>query len=1083
MWALSGNGTADSPYTISSEADLQKFANIVNGTNGEKRNTAACAKLMTNITLSGAWTPMGTSSNAYTGTFDGNGKTISGLSITATAANAGLFGCVNGATIKNFTLAGTLSSGYDNTGSVVGYAKGSSTIQDIVSSVNITMTAVKSHLGGIAGNIENSTSVLGCTYTGTLDVGESKDSNGGIVGFANANCSGKIQYCFCSGTIKTTASTPVMGGILGYTNDESNNFGGVQDCYSCATLTYGGSNANYVNAIVGRIRAHATTTINNTYLSGTATRACNTDGPSITTSNKDITITLTVATFEDLVCGTITQSYINPTSTTPTQLKAVVNPKFGFEFSYWKYGSTDQTRILPLTASISDMAFFDRRKYTIEVFTNNANYGQVSIEGGTAKDYEKRTSYYMASLILFAYPKSGYHLQKWSDGSTDRIHKIKVAGNAAYTATFIPHPYGDWIVEKEATCYEDGLMCRVCTYDGCDAKETKNIPHISHNFQPEKRDDGSDFWSWADYYRASLMMSCTQCKEQKFLVVEENDIVQSWDPAPTCTTGGVRVYTATVTFEGKTYQSTKTKTVSPQHQWEDMRCTLCGKEAEVKGYYSHGTSGTCKWSVYESGDLIIEPINGVSGELGTWKDYAPWISNGVNSDIINVRFKGEVIAQTCYGMFYRCWRMENIDLTGLNTEKVTDMEAMFWECSSLQAIDLSCLNTENVTNMRDLFFYCSSLQNIDLTGLNTEKVSSMNYMFADCSSLKSLDISSLSMKSVSSYALMFRSCKNLESLTLSDDFIQNTGNNQYNMFIGCGKDVDGGCTIYGVTDVNLKDRLFVNTSPDYIHFVDNTAAIRDGKNMLITKATTYPADMVKLERTFTVAKPATLMLPFKVPASQIGTAEFYEFKGVTYDEEKSEWIATLQDVAGDVEAYKPYVVKTHAARITFGTSEQSITFPITPEQSDMTTTDAATGWTFIGLNDAKNWAANDEEIGKAYGFAGKSKDVNGVQVAQGEFVKIAAGASAKPGRCYLVKEGKLVANAKGMARAAATEDLPATIKVRFVNANDETTGIAELNTETGEFSTVQWYDLNGRKIDQPTKGGIYIKNNKKVLVK
>ena len=159
-----------------------------------------------------------------------------------------------------------------------------------------------------------------------------------------------------------------------------------------------------------------------------------------------------------------------------------------------------------------------------------------------------------------------------------------------------------------------------------------------------------------------------------------------------------------------------------------------------------------------------------------------------------------------------------------------------------------------------------------------------------------------------------------------------------------------------------------------------------------------------------------------------------------------------------------------------------MTFPATPAASGMITADAETGWTFVGLNEKKVWTDGDEEIGKAYGFAGKNKDYDEYAVAKGDFVKIAAGASAKPGRCYLLKDGALVSSAKGMTRAAVAEELPSTITVRFIDG-DTTTGISTLNTETGEMTTVQWYDLNGRRIEKPTKGGIYIKNNKKVMVK
>lgn len=127
-WALGGSGTKASPYTISSEADLREFADIVNGTNAKNLNANAFGVLTGDITLTRTWTPMGSSANPYTGTFDGQGHTISGLSgsqgLFAYTSSKTISGVAYDATIKSFTLKGSISSAADNTGSVVGAAYG-----------------------------------------------------------------------------------------------------------------------------------------------------------------------------------------------------------------------------------------------------------------------------------------------------------------------------------------------------------------------------------------------------------------------------------------------------------------------------------------------------------------------------------------------------------------------------------------------------------------------------------------------------------------------------------------------------------------------------------------------------------------------------------------------------------------------------------------------------------------------------------------------------------------------------------------------------------------------------------------------
>ena len=127
MWAAitptkpsSGDGSSSNPYQISSAAHLYWFAGLVNGTiTGVDKNPAACAKLTANITVNSgvlksdgtinsgsvsgftAWTPIGQGTNSFNGTFDGNGKTISGLHLdNADMDYIGLFGFSYG-TIQN----------------------------------------------------------------------------------------------------------------------------------------------------------------------------------------------------------------------------------------------------------------------------------------------------------------------------------------------------------------------------------------------------------------------------------------------------------------------------------------------------------------------------------------------------------------------------------------------------------------------------------------------------------------------------------------------------------------------------------------------------------------------------------------------------------------------------------------------------------------------------------------------------------------------------------------------------------------------------------------------------------------------
>ena len=115
---LSGSGTKDAPYLIATANDLVTFRELVNGAGAGKTSTLY-AKLTDNIDLSGQtnWTPIGkafggpySSPVKYAGTFDGNGHKVTNLTINSDQKCLALFGYVNGGTIKNLTVSGSVTA-------------------------------------------------------------------------------------------------------------------------------------------------------------------------------------------------------------------------------------------------------------------------------------------------------------------------------------------------------------------------------------------------------------------------------------------------------------------------------------------------------------------------------------------------------------------------------------------------------------------------------------------------------------------------------------------------------------------------------------------------------------------------------------------------------------------------------------------------------------------------------------------------------------------------------------------------------------------------------------------------------------
>ena len=120
-----------------------------------------------------------------------------------------------------------------------------------------------------------------------------------------------------------------------------------------------------------------------------------------------------------------------------------------------------------------------------------------------------------------------------------------------------------------------------------------------------------------------------------------------------------------------------------------------------------------------------------------------------------------------WGMFRRCTSLASLNVSGLDTSRVTNMDEMFRDCSSLASLDVSGWNTSRVESMWIMFDGCSSLPSLDVSGWDTSRVTNMGGMFDGCSALPSLDVSKLNTSRVTNMATMFWGCFALASLDLS----------------------------------------------------------------------------------------------------------------------------------------------------------------------------------------------------------------------------------------------------------------------------------------------------------------------------
>lgn len=243
-------------FAIGNATDLINFATLVNA-----GGTALNGVLTADIDLNGvAWTPIGNGTYQYAGTFDGAGHTITNFSYTATDDYNGLFGYINGATVKDFSISGTLTSTYAENG-VIGWTNGAAVVSGIHSSLNITVDCA-THTGGVVGGSqalnESTLLVENCTYDGTLTSNNNADAQGGIIGYTYA---GTIRNCLFNGTINGNVADKHYGGILGYGRIEW--FGGIHNCLSIGKIATA-SPANAA-AIIGNWNGPETSKVTNNY--------------------------------------------------------------------------------------------------------------------------------------------------------------------------------------------------------------------------------------------------------------------------------------------------------------------------------------------------------------------------------------------------------------------------------------------------------------------------------------------------------------------------------------------------------------------------------------------------------------------------------------------------------------------------------------------------------------------------------------------------------------------------------------------------------------------------------------------------
>ena len=561
---MDGLGTAVSPYQISTADQLKLFRDIVNGSNGQTQNTAACATLTADIVLndgtfdedgnytpgpSGAalteWSPMGVSnSTVYAGTFDGAGHTIQGLYCNSNSQAPGLFGYIAGATIQDVRVTGRFNADKaEHSGCIVAYAQ-NSRITGCVSTASINgHHSFQSATGGIVGIAESSTQVSDCINYGTVKciTSESDAADaGGIVGWLadSSNITNCSNFGTVIGLIYGSNTSPIyVGGIVGFAWTKS-----ISDCYNA-----------------GAVRINEQGNSSDTQGAGGIAGFAGFDGTHpVQISNCYNVGSVTAANANAMLGGIVGWSgYDSVAITNCYYLTGTAGQVYG-------YGKAT------VTATTEKSAF------------DFANGGVLTLlmagRPADAQPWDTTCKYLESAgmtLPVFARQNLTVHDHVWSAYTTDtaaKTHTHSCACGVAETESCTITP---------ATCTQRA-KCTVCGAEYGDA--------LGHNFTVQQYDD-NNHW-----------MKCSRCDEI------EKKSSHTWDSgtvttAPTCTIAGEKTYSCTkcdatkiepIPATGHSWKSDWTSDAT--HHWHECANENCEvtDNAGKNGYAKHsGGKATC----------------------------------------------------------------------------------------------------------------------------------------------------------------------------------------------------------------------------------------------------------------------------------------------------------------------------------------------------------------------------------------------------------------------------------------------------------------------------------------------------------
>ena len=271
---MEGSGTVDDPYIIKTVKHLKEVVD----------NPDLHYKLGRNISLIAEenWEIIGTQSKPFSGSLDGDGHSISDITVNTANNYAGLFGYSTG-TIKNLRIVNAQIVGGNYVGALVGASVGSTAL---IQNVSVTGGSVSGadYVGGLAGD-----AAITRNCTSNTEV-SGRDYVGGLLGHSRNDSSNETRKCYATGDV---SGRKYVGGLIG------ENVGPVYECYATGEV-YGSDEC------VGGLVGHQSNLIENTFATGTVKGDTNSIGGLVGFKNSTVRYSYAIGEVSGNQAGTST---------------------------------------------------------------------------------------------------------------------------------------------------------------------------------------------------------------------------------------------------------------------------------------------------------------------------------------------------------------------------------------------------------------------------------------------------------------------------------------------------------------------------------------------------------------------------------------------------------------------------------------------------------------------------------------------------------------------------------------------------------------------------------------------------------